>query len=57
MGLTRTYKVGRIQDAVLHWVGQVQGELPHSALLGLLANGWPLLFDLMLRNNYKKSSY
>lgn len=42
----KTYKVCRVQDAVLHRVGQVQGELPDSPLFGLLANSWPLLFDL-----------
>lgn len=41
-----TYEVGRVQDAVLHRVGQVQGELPHSSLSGLLASCWSLLFDL-----------
>lgn len=43
---SKTYEVCRVQDPVLHWVGQVQGELPDSSLFGLLANGWPLLFDL-----------
>ena len=42
----KTYKVGRVQDPVLHRVGQVQGELPSSSLLGLLADCRPLLFDL-----------
>lgn len=44
--LSKTYKVCRVQDAVLHRVGQVQGELPDSPLFGLLADSWPLLFDL-----------
>lgn len=43
---TKTYKVCRVQDAVLHRVGQVQGELPDSPLFGLPADSRPLLFDL-----------
>ncbi len=41
-----TYKVCRVQDPILHRVGQVQGELPCSSLFGLLANSRPLRFDL-----------
>lgn len=43
---SKTYEVCGVQDPVLHWVGQVQGELPDSSPFGLLASGWPLLFDL-----------
>lgn len=45
------FKVGRVQDPVLHRVGQVQGELPSSSLLGLLADCRPLLFDLSGKNS------
>ena len=41
-----TYKVGRVQDAVLHRVGQVQRELPGRAFLGLLQEEMLLGLDL-----------
>ena len=41
-----TYKVGRVQDAVLHWVGEVQRELPGSSFFGLLQEEVLLGFDL-----------
>ena len=31
-----TYKVGRVQDAVFHRVGEVQRKLPGSSFFGLL---------------------
>ena len=41
-----TYKVGRVQDAVLNRVGQVQRELPGRAFLGLLQEEMLLGLDL-----------
>lgn len=38
-----TYKVGRVQDAVLHRVGQVKGELPGHPPLGPLDHSLFLL--------------
>lgn len=48
------FKVCRVQDPILHRVGQVQGELPWSSLFGLPASSRSLLFELWEVN--KKSS-
>lgn len=47
----RTYKVCRVQDAVLHRMGEVQGELPQSSLLAPLANWGSLRFHLLQSNS------